>query len=436
MSINLNSERLFLSALFGAFGEQGISYAVLRNAETLPDSLNGGDIDIVVARRDWHRIQLLLSETAKKCGGGIVARMSAPHFTQTELMGCVDGSWWGCCIDLFEGVYVCSVLQLTNDSLLERRVENGFGVWTFPKDIGHYLGFVKEIFVAGRRSSRYEEGARRLIDANADDVLISVRCRDFVRRVASDRFVSPRKLIFKWLVGVALRNPIVFLRDYCLFQCSRILRYIHPSGKMIVLLGTDGSGKSTILKEVLPLVKIMTHNASVVHHLKPDLLPPLGRLRGVKTETGHVCTNPHGSKPSGVIGSILRLTYLTCDYVLGYWFKVRIKIAKTPIGYWIFDRYAYDMLIDPKRFRISLPQWIIRLFLRVIPKPDMIFCLGGDPEQIYARKPETSLNEVCRQVDLLRSFAVSHYNVVWIDTTQSLDDSAAVFLKALCRTEK
>ena len=39
-----------------------------------------------------------------------------------------------------------------------------------------------------------------------------------------------------------------------------------------------------------------------------------------------------------------------------------------------------------------------------IPKPDIILCLGGDPEKIYNRKPETSLEEVTRQTSALKDF--------------------------------
>lgn len=424
-------EKTFLMRLFSAMEERGVVYAVLRGAETLPESLNGGDIDIVTTAQGLESMLKVLTEVASSCGGKIVAQMKAPHFVQTELMGCVDGQWWGCCIDLFDGVYVRSVLPIAGDALLARRVDNGKGVWTLPHDLGHYLGFVKELLVAGKRSSRYKEGAGRIIAAEEDDILLSKSCRAFIRKAYAEGQTSAKVFVRSWLVGTAVRHPIVFCRDYLGFVFSRILRYFRPCGKMIAVLGTDGSGKSTLLNEVMPLIKTMTHGSTIVHHLKPDLLPPLGRLRGVKNEPGHVCTDPHGSKPSGFIGSLIRLTYLTCDYVLGYWLKVRVKIAKTPIAYWIFDRYAYDILLDPRRFRIKLPNWVIKAFLFFVPKPDLVICLGGEPEKIYARKPETSLGEVTRQVETLKRFVDQNHNAIWVDTTTTLDESAACFLKGL-----
>jgi thymidylate kinase len=201
--------------------------------------------------------------------------------------------------------------------------------------------------------------------------------------------------------------------------------------QFIAVLGTDGSGKSTLLNAIIPLIEEKMSGKVVVHHLRPDLLPPLGRFRGVKHEPGYVCVNPHGSKPSGFAGSLFRLTYLVCDYILGYWFMVRPMLRRKEIACWVFDRYAYDILIDPLRFRIKLPRWIIRLYLKIVPLPNIVLCLGGDPEKIFARKPETSLEEVSRQMIELEKLSEGLPNARMIDTTVSIEDTIAAAMNAL-----
>jgi thymidylate kinase len=201
--------------------------------------------------------------------------------------------------------------------------------------------------------------------------------------------------------------------------------------QFIAVLGTDGSGKSTLLNAIVPLIEKKMSGKVVVHHLRPDLLPPLGRFRGVRHEPGYVCVNPHGSKPSGFAGSLFRLTYLVCDYILGYWFKVRPMLRRKEIACWVFDRYAYDILIDPLRFRIKLPRWIIRLYLKIVPRPNIVLCLGGDPEKIFARKPETSLEEVSRQMIELEKLSEGLPNARMIDTTVSIEDTIAAAMNAL-----
>lgn len=426
------AETPFLTAFFDALHQNGVAYAVLRNADTLPYSLNGGDVDILVAKTDFSSTVQLFEQVSAVCGGKVMARMSTPHFVQTEMMGGTSGAWWGCCIDLFDGVYVKSTLPIVDETILQYREKSKNGIWTLNPLIGQYLGYVKELLVHGVYSVRYEVGAREALGKGLDSVVVSPSVRKLIADALRGRGgVHPRLFVTNWLLLFTMRHPFIVVRDYGGFIWSRVVRYVRPNGKMIVVLGTDGSGKSTLLDEVLPLIDKMTHKATVVHHLKPDLLPPLGRLRGVKHEAGYVCTTPHGSIPSGFAGSVVRIAYLSLDYILGYWLKVRVKLARTPVAYWIFDRYAYDMLVDSRRFRIRLPKWVIRLFLFFIPKPDLILCLGGDPEKIYVRKPETSLKEVTRQIVALKDFCENNKRAVWIDTTGDVEESKDAALSTI-----
>lgn len=422
----------FLTDLFHSMENATIRYVVLRNADSLPMALNGGDVDILVHHDDIEQVLSIMGCTAKRTGGVMMSQVHQPCFWQTELLGDGDCGWWGCCIDIFDGIVVKGVLSLVTDDVWKYRVKTDNGIWTLDRDVGQYLGFAKELFYNDIRSERYASGAKRCQEAGKNDVLASDRSRKFIQDILAGKVASIKNFIARWISWMLVHRPLYSLSNLSLFFFSRFWRFLFsPPGKMIAVMGTDGSGKTTVLNAILPVLRTMNHKATVVHHLKPDLLPPLGRLRGVKYEDGQVCATPHASRPSGFIGSMFRLCYLTCDYILGYWLKVRVKIAKTPIAYWIFDRYAYDMLIDPRRFRIKLPRWIIEVFMFFIPRPDLIICLGGNPDKIYARKPETSLEEVRRQVEALRSFCDGSKRAVWVDTTTSVEDSANAALQAI-----
>ena len=105
-------------------------------------------------------------------------------------------------------------------------------------------------------------------------------------------------------------------------------------------------------------------------------------------------------------------------------------MVKRPCIY-IFDRYFYDYLFDPVRARISLPRWFIKLFSLVIPKPDLILCLGADPEVIHSRKPELTIEETKNQVTHLRQFCRNTTRAIWIDTGRSVEDAADKTLTAI-----
>lgn len=200
---------------------------------------------------------------------------------------------------------------------------------------------------------------------------------------------------------------------------------------VIVFLGTDGSGKSTIINAISPMLEVQTGYKVCYEHLRPNYLSSLGVALGKRTaqeehERGPV-TDPHSLPPSGFLGSFLRLCYYMIDYTWGYFRKIYPSERKV----WFFDRYYYDYYIDQRRARLSLPQWVLKMFGALVPSPDLILCLGADPEKIYQRKPETSLKEVTRQVEFLQNFCDRHNNAQWIDTGTSIEVSVENVMHAI-----
>ena len=200
----------------------------------------------------------------------------------------------------------------------------------------------------------------------------------------------------------------------------------------IAFLGTDGSGKSTIINAVIPILNEAFHSGVHYEHMRPNYMPSLAVAMGKKrkVEPVTVCTDPHAGKPSGFLGSLLRLNYYMIDYTYGYFRKIYLdKSVKTHV--WIFDRYYYDYLIDPQRGRIQLPEWMIRFYGLFVPTPDIIICLGTDAKKIHERKPELPLEEVERQVNKLQNFARKHKKAVWIDTGCSIEESTKQTMDAI-----
>jgi thymidylate kinase len=250
-------------------------------------------------------------------------------------------------------------------------------------------------------------------DVNAD---FGESCRSLRHEIFKEAFAQGGFLSFTQGIG---------------YEWSKVRRYLRPSGRVVAILGVDGAGKSTVIKAILPTLNDATHNAVFVQHLRPTLFPPLSRLKGKKSQAAGPTLEPHGSTPSGKLGSLFRLAYLTLDYVLGYWLRIRPKIAKQPTVV-IFDRYAYDMALDPRRFRISLPSWVARRFVALAPTPDLIICLYGSPELIAARKQELSVEETRRQVEALLAFAKQEPRAVLVSTDTSVVETRDAVLQAFC----
>ena len=199
----------------------------------------------------------------------------------------------------------------------------------------------------------------------------------------------------------------------------------------VVFLGTDGSGKSTIINEITPIIEKETGLKVRYEHMRPNYFPSLGVALGKRTKEEEMAYGPvvapHATRPSGVVGSLFRLCYYLVDYTYGY-FR---KIYPSRDVVWIFDRYYYDLFIDQKRARLSMPQWIIDMLGKIVPDPDVIICLGGDPKVIFERKPETNLDEVTRQMNALKQLCKKKGNAHWIDTTTEVGTTVYAVLKAI-----
>lgn len=161
--------------------------------------------------------------------------------------------------------------------------------------------------------------------------------------------------------------------------CSRING---PTGISIAFLGSDGSGKSTIInglmKRTLPFRRID------YFHLKP--------LVQDSSKTNDIVSDPHRYKVYSNAKSYLKLCFFVFQYNFG-WFKniVPLKIKSSLI---IFDRYYDDILVDNRRYRYGGSKKIAKVIRGLIPRPNIYFVLTGNPDVIYKRKQEVTFNEL------------------------------------------
>jgi thymidylate kinase len=197
---------------------------------------------------------------------------------------------------------------------------------------------------------------------------------------------------------------------------------------IISFLGTDGSGKSTIIEKIRPLITTSSPIGITYEHLRPNYFSPLARIFNKEDKQFGPITDPHNKVTSRFIVSLVRWAYYMLDYTFGFYIKIYPNRVDR---LWIFDRYYYDYFIDQKRMRIKLPKWILKFGEKFIPEPEIIFCLGTDPKIIHTRKPELPLVEVERQVLALKMFCKDTKRAVWIDTGSSVEESTLQVLSIL-----
>lgn len=422
----MKKEQDFLNEWFKCLNKNNIQYAILRNYKSFPDSCGGSDIDIWVKKEDYKDFIKITSNCAT-ANEGVLASYT-PDDTCPRIIYQACG--WGVQLDVHIGAAIHKGVPYIDDETIKEHIIEYNGVKILSKEIDILISFLKEVLNNKKCKEEYCARAAELVDtATKEDInrflkAFSQNARQHIIEVLKNRDFT-KTTIQK--LGIQCSKDIQSLGSkikYRINQLKKITRIFKQPGYTIAFLGTDGSGKSTVINAITPILNEAFHNGICYEHMRPNHIPSLAVAMGKKKadEPTGVCSNPHGSKPSGFAGSLMRVCYYMVDYTWGYFRKVFLdKAFKTHI--WLFDRYYYDYLIDPRRGRISLPKWILKFFGFFVPTPDIILCLGGDPKKIYARKPETSLEEVARQTKVLKEFCNSNKKAVWIDTTTTPQES-------------
>ena len=176
---------------------------------------------------------------------------------------------------------------------------------------------------------------------------------------------------------------------------TELKRHIKPPMPSVAFLGPDGSGKSSVIQGVEKSLEKMRMHCRRIHWR------PYG-LKG-REDLGPPVANPHNQPPRGALASTLKLGYFFWDW-WSAWLTVLLHCrSKTTVV--IMDRFYQDLLIDPRRYRFKGPRWLARVIFKMMPQPDRVFILVGDPEVIWKRKREVPLEEVVRQVEAYRNLA-------------------------------
>jgi thymidylate kinase len=164
-------------------------------------------------------------------------------------------------------------------------------------------------------------------------------------------------------------------------------------GMVITFTGPDGSGKTTMMDFAVEQISKKYRRRVILRRHRPSLLPLLSQLLGKKQEDAAIHT-PHAGTNKSVLGSYLRFAWYFLDYTIGQWYLYFRYVLPGSIV--VYDRYYYDLIVDPRRTNLALSGALPRMLQWCIKRPDLNVLLLGDPETIYARKPELPVAEIRR----------------------------------------
>ena len=424
----MNNSNSFLKLFFQLLNQRNIKYCVLRNYNSLPYNTGGSDLDIWISTNDVHKVSSIMEETSTKTNCKIVSYIKnkySPKF-------CFQNTTEGIQIDVFYGNIYFQDKVIFDEKTICKHIVHYNNIAILNDNFSNLVSLIKELINNGFCNSKYTQPIYNCKNYSLDYLTTNLQ-------TFSNEFIN---MLYKFITEKSIETNSKFLHNLAKKSLSvnitknkikKLNRFFNKKpGYVIVILGTDGSGKSTIINNITPILNEGFHKGIIYNHLRPNAIPDLGVILGKKEKKEDIAivSNPHAEQQSGLLLSLMRWAYYMIDYTLGY-MKVVFPVIHLKSKVFIFDRYYYDYYIDQKRSKTKLPKLMIKLGELFLPKPDIILCLGGDPKKIYERKPETSLKEVIRQTNALRDFCRKHKKAVWIDTCSDIELSINQSMEAI-----
>jgi len=378
-------------ALISFLSEKNINYALLGRKSSLKEIVDG-DIDIVISKKNFQNIERTIDSFCYE--NKLMFLQNFQHESVAKYLILADEQDHSIICPDFCYDYIRNARFLIHAETLlknnEVKLVENYEVKVLKPEYEFIYYFLKKI-----DKSEISDGEfNHLTDQinNSNKVLINTLLKEYF---SEDSIIKINKVFNETKEQTLDEKLINQLREdlhkkkkikvYYLSQdlLTKLKRVFNKTGLSISIMGSDGSGKSTIINI---LSKNLSASFRQIHyyHLKP--VEP--------KNDGVVVQNPQGQMPYSFLKSIIKLLYLIYQYNLGF-FKVHFKLIKSTLV--IFDRYLDDIIIDKLRFRFGAPIIFAKAALFFIPKPKMYFFLDAPGEVIFKRKEELSVEEINRQ---------------------------------------
>jgi hypothetical protein len=211
-----------------------------------------------------------------------------------------------------------------------------------------------------------------------------------------------------------IRTPARAVTALAVGARRQLRRITHPTGLFILVVGPDGSGKSTLARS-LPELCGGAFRRALRYHWRPQFLPPPSRLLGTGKPDP---AQPHGRPSHGRATSLVLLGYYWLDMALGGWLRVWPFRMRT--GLFVNERGWWDIAVDPRRYRLTIPPWLIRALGALLPRPDLTLILDSSPKVLLERKSETGEDELQRQLSAWRDGLPHGIRSVSLDASRPL----------------
>ena len=171
-----------------------------------------------------------------------------------------------------------------------------------------------------------------------------------------------------------------------------------PRGKLCVLVGLDGAGKTTLARNLCQLAaREPRFQGARYFHWQPRL------FRHVQFPLPEFQNLPRKMElPRHAVNSLLSAARLAKNLMLAnltYWLHIRPLLRR---GYLVLvDRYFYNYHLDPVSVKYYGPAGLLARAERLFPAPEIVVTLSAPPDVLLQRKQELTETEIRRQAATL-----------------------------------
>lgn len=426
--------------------DYNIRYFVLRNQEGLPQNNTAKDVDIIIEPYQIKNAKKIFIDTLK------LNKVEYFDCFVTGKMICMHGISLtrkiGIHIDIIAGLNIKGYEMVEFDKMYKYAIKVN-GVWVLEKKYEVFLTYISKQF--GQKKVYFKDKYVKEIEAlikNEKDFFISkLSCLvskkylnktiEKIERKEYGVILEDGKNLTKQIKARRfIKKPINTLYDNICFYVEKIFRIIFAYKKYarsFALIAPDGTGKSSLMEKIIDEINYyyVSENKVSLYHFRPEIFPNLREVgRKMKiVEKKEITSDPHALKPVGKISSFIRMAYYILDYMLGWAKKIRNDVHYDK--YSAFDRYSYDLLVDPERTRIKLPYLLRKIMVKLTPKPKVVLALMADSKTIYSRKQELEKDEIERQLKEYQKIIKEEENVYEINAEETLENMAKDAIKII-----
>ena len=367
---------------------------MLRNYEFLSDeNYQIESLDTIIAEKNLPQVDMIL----KRCGfARRTQQYSLRHKAYFKLVNAQKVSF-----DIQIGGVHWNDMAYLDGSMLERRKKKSF--FYIPSDNDTFVMLIVHSILGKRYfKPKYQKIIRSIMEKSLNRewatkeltrILSKKNASRIMNCVKNDQFqrIPVYRLILLFMIKKPARIAI-FTRLF--FRWLKWKKLFRPA-PLISIIGPDGAGKSTLVSSLKNVLSEKNRKVEVIYsgRGRGQMLPirTLGnRYKSAEKERDKL------KKPNMMKRRVLytcAAPVFTADLLLRYWISIFPKrIAKKMV---ITDRYGTDILLMKY---VSYP--FKKMLLGLFPKPSITIYLHNAPEILHARRPEESIEELKRQLDL------------------------------------